>query len=362
MKIWSVFSLVIIFHVAVIGLLLIQPGCQSQPSAKPDPGITAPATTEPYQDPDQPAQLDSAFNAGMTSSTSRTSSSRNLSAPTRPEGGTRTAPDTGVLQPVLEPVQDELSLPSVQREYTVKSGETLSGIAKREGVSLDALLAANGLKKSSVIYVGQVLMIPAAGKAEADASVEIEHSGREVVVARGDTLSSIAARNGTTVKALKALNGMTSDTIFVGQRLAVPESGGVRTPTTTSSTRVTSTPVTSGGGTTYTVQAGDTPSGIARRFGVSAPELMAANNISDPRKLYVGRTLVIPSSGTSQPVSTTQATTPQRTQPVQPRPVQQEVVPEPTSEDPMSVLEALADEDLPFVEVEAVEDGSQPNN
>ncbi|MEX0326721.1 MAG: LysM peptidoglycan-binding domain-containing protein [Puniceicoccaceae bacterium] len=361
MKIWSVFSLVIIFHLAVIGLLLIQPGCQSQPAERPDPGMTAPATSEAYTAPQEPAEIDSAFNAGLPSTTTtRTSSSRNLSAPTRPEGGTRSAPDTGVLQPVLEPVQDELSVPPVQSEYTVKPGDTLSGIARREGVSLDSLLAANGLSKSSVIYVGQVLMIPASRPAEADASVEVEHSGREVVVARGDTLSSIAARNGTTVKALKALNGLTSDTIFVGQRLAVPESGSapVYTPPATSGTRSTS----SSSGQSYTVQPGDTPSGIARRFGVSTPELMAANDISDPRKLYVGKTLVIPSSGSSQPVASPPPQTMARpTQPVTTT-VDEAPLPEPTEEDPMSVLEALEDEDLPFVEVEAVEDGSQPNN
>jgi hypothetical protein len=53
MKILSVFSLVIVFHLAVIGLLLFQPGCQSQPSAKPDPSLTAPAgspAAAPYRE------------------------------------------------------------------------------------------------------------------------------------------------------------------------------------------------------------------------------------------------------------------------------------------------------------------------
>jgi LysM repeat protein len=267
-----------------------------------------------------------------------------------------------LLEPVLEPVRDDLSVPSVQSEYTVKKGDTLSGIAKREGVSLSALLSANGLSKSSVIYVGQVLMVPAAREAEMDISAEVEHSGKEVVVARGDTLSSIAARTGTSVKTLKALNGLTSDTIFVGQKLAVPESATVAsTPTRT--TRVTETPVSRSGQTTYTVEPGDTPSGIARRFGISAPDLMAANNISDPRKLYVGKELVIPSSGgtSSQSRQTTQPTyTQPQSPPVTPAPV--EAMPEPSEEDPMSLLEALEDEDLPFVEVEAVNEGSQPGN
>jgi LysM repeat protein len=247
----------------------------------------------------------------------------------------------------------------------VRKGDTLSGIARREGVSLKELLSANGLSKSSVIYVGQVLLIPESSPAEVDASLELEHSGKEVVVARGDTLSSIAARTGTTVNILKRLNGLTNDTIYVGQRLAVPESANVAaSPAPARSSTTVSTGGT--GGSTYTVQPGDTPSGIARRFGVSTPALMAANDISDPRKLYVGKTLVIPSGG-ADPAPVTPA--PVQSQPVtsspEPRPVTtpaEEALPEPTEDDPMSVLEALEDEDLPFVEVEAVEEETEPGN
>ena len=112
MKILSVFSLVIVFHAVVIGLLLIQPGCQSQPADTPTPTETvAPATTS-YTEPSQAQQLDSAFNSGIATSTARPG----LSAPTRPEGTSRTTPDTSLLTPVLEPVQEELSLPTIQSE------------------------------------------------------------------------------------------------------------------------------------------------------------------------------------------------------------------------------------------------------
>lgn len=360
MKIWSVFSLVIVFHLAVIGLLLVQPGCQTQSGEKPQPEMTAPQSGSPLAEPQQTQPLDSAFNAGLTPPPS--AAGRSLSAPTRPVGLTRDEPDTGLLQPVLEPVQDGLNLPSVKREYTVQKGDNLTLIARREGVELMDLLSANGLNRSSTIFVGQKLMIPGGDSSGATESVEIEHSGKQVVVARGDNLSKIAARTGTTVKVLKTINGLTSDTIFVGQKLTLPESASVGTSASVSPTPQTAQVPRSGQGT-YTVQGGDTPGAIARKFGVSTSDLMAANGITDARRLYVGKVLVIPQPGstvttavTSSPVQVQPAErrTQTLTQPTQPVPA------EPTAEDSMSILEALEDEDLPFSEVELVGEGDKP--
>lgn len=356
MKIWSVFSVVILFHVAILGLLLIQPGCQTSKQEAPDPSLTASSRAPAQPAPARETALDPAFNSGIAQPAA--TSGRSLSAPTRPTGTTRTTPDTGVLQPVLEPVQDSLSLPAASREYTVAKGDTLSGIARKQGVSLNDLLAANGLSRSATIYVGQVLLVPAPRSTDQTASPEIEHAGREYVVAKGDTLSGIAARAGVSVKTLKSLNGLTSDTIFVGQKLALPESAGsISTPLSAPPPAAAATPLPVAGGSSYTVKTGDTPSGIARKFGITSAQLMAANNISDPRKLFVGQVLVIPqggSSATSRPDTTrSEPVTTGLTPPSQPPP---------SSEDPMSVLEALEDEDLPFVEVEAVDQPVQPGN
>lgn len=361
MKVWSVFSLVIIFHVVVIGLLLIQPGCQSQPSTAPDPAMTAPSATsgETYVPPAQPDILDPAFNSGVQGATVATG--RQLSAPTRPTGVTRTEPDTGLLTPVLEPVQDELTIAPIDKEYKVQKGDTLTGIARREGVSFADLLAANGLSRSSTIYVGQSLLIPMARPAATNNGPEIEHSARQVVVVKGDTLGKIAARQGTTVSVLKALNGLTSDTIFVGQKLALPEGSGPL-QSLPSSPVVQPTVQPSAGQSSYTVKSGDTPSGIAKRYGISTAQLMSSNGITDPRKLYVGQVLVIP--GANSPSGSTTNSTNIATRQVQPNsaPVTTTITttPEPVADDPMSILEALEDEDLPFVEVEAVEEGPQP--
>jgi LysM repeat protein len=359
MKIWSVFSLVIVFHGVVIGLLLIQPGCQSQSTGRPDLAQTTPQSNVGYQQPSQPEQLDSAFNSGLGTTATRPG----LTSPSRPTGSTRTTADTGMLTPVLNPVQDGLSVPTIQSEYTVKGGDNLTSIARREGVTLNELLKANGLNRSSTIFVGQKLVIPAGNApVETNISAGASRAGKQVVVASGDTLGKIASRAGTSVKILKELNGLSGDTIFIGQKLLLPEGSSVPVNLPSTSVTPTTTTVASGQGT-YVVKSGDTPSGIARKFGVTTSALMAANGMSDPRKMNVGKSLVIPQGGTApapQPVATTNQPVQSRSGSVTTR--MEPVISEPTPDDPMSILEALEDEDIPFAEVEVIDGGNKPGN
>lgn len=95
-----------------------------------------------------------------------------------------------------------------QRKHTVQSGQTLGVIAKRYRVSVTNLAAANGLKKTSNLRVGQVLRVPPKGV---------------VYVYPGQTLTGIAQLNKVSVKALAKENGIRPDaTLRVGQRLALP--------------------------------------------------------------------------------------------------------------------------------------------
>lgn len=290
-----------------------------------------------------------------------------MSSPTRPTTQPRAEPDTGLLQPITDPSRDTFSLPPVSRTYEVQRGDTLTAIANKQGVPLSALLSANGLTRNSVIYVGQSLLIPEVQTGEGPA--EYSSPGQQVVVARGDSLSSIAARHRTTVQAIKSLNGLSNDTIFVGQTLTLPVTGS---PVSTAQAPSTPPSLSSTAGmTSYTVRAGDTPGGIASRHGISARELMALNNISDPRRLSVGQQLIIP--GGSSPTGTT-AAPPQQRQPdpatsaIRPRSETPATPPRGTAtgvrtgQDPMSSLEALEDDDLPFVEVEAIEETTPPQN
>ena len=115
-----------------------------------------------------------------------------------------------------------------------------------------------------------------------------------VTVAAGDTLSGIAARNGVSVSALAAANGISDpDRIGIGTRLTLPGGSGGGSSEATEATTPTSVGG-SAGAASVTVAAGDTLSGIAARNGVSVSALAAANGISDPDRIGIGTRLTLP--------------------------------------------------------------------
>jgi LysM repeat protein len=110
------------------------------------------------------------------------------------------------------------------------------------------------------------------------------------VVTSGDTLFSIALANNTDVETIRRLNNLPDDTIQIGQVLIVPGTGEVQPGETPGVAQPTPTP-----SFIYTVQAGDSLSGIAEQFGVAWQEIAAANNISAPNyTIFPGQKLTIP--------------------------------------------------------------------
>lgn len=95
--------------------------------------------------------------------------------------------------------------------YTVKSGDSLYKIAASYGVTITGLKQANGLY-SDLIIPGQVLKIP----------VKTPTAAGNYTVRRGDTLFGLASKNGITIADLKYTNALSSDTIMVGQVLEIP--------------------------------------------------------------------------------------------------------------------------------------------
>ena len=96
-------------------------------------------------------------------------------------------------------------------EYTVRSGDTLWVLAQRYGTTVDAIKSLNGLT-SNILNIGQVLKIP----------TPTDYNYFEYTVRSGDTLWVLAQRYGTTVAAIKSLNGLTSDLLGIGQVLLIP--------------------------------------------------------------------------------------------------------------------------------------------
>ena len=159
--------------------------------------------------------------------------------------------------------------------YTVKSGDNLSTIANKYGMTTNALATLNGISNPNLIYPGQVLRVADSGAGSTvtkKATTPITSTGTQVYTVRyGDTLSGIASRYGTSTSTLASINGISNPNwIYPGQVLKL--SGG-------SSTRV------------YTVRSGDTLSGIASRLGTSWTALKAENGIANANLIYPGQTL-----------------------------------------------------------------------
>ncbi len=155
--------------------------------------------------------------------------------------------------------------------YIVARGDTLKSLAIRFGTSVNTLLSLNGnITNANVIYEGQRLVVPSGRAVPGNPPP----SGGPVYYAkRGDTLRIIAAKFGTTVDTLLRLNPQITNPniIYVGQAITVPA-----------------------GSSTYVVQRGDTLRIIANKFGTTVDALLALNpKITNPNIIYVGQVITI---------------------------------------------------------------------
>lgn len=108
-----------------------------------------------------------------------------------------------------------------ETRHTVVAGDTVSGIASRFGVRTEDVLALNGLAWDSVIHPGQELVVRAAAPTTAPAPAPAPAASHTVVA--GDTISGIAERHEVSVESILAANGLQwSSIIYPGQTLALP--------------------------------------------------------------------------------------------------------------------------------------------
>ncbi|WLR53020.1 LysM peptidoglycan-binding domain-containing protein [Bacillus tianshenii] len=162
------------------------------------------------------------------------------------------------------------------KTYTVQRGDTLWKISKQFSVSVSTLRTLNGIH-SDMLYVGDKL---------------IYADDTRYIVKKGDTLWTIAAATGTTATKLKQANRLSSQALFVGQVLNLPQKQ--------SSGQTFDKEVKPTTGRTYIVQKGDTLWKISQQFNTTVSEIKQTNHLTSDA-LYVGHTLVIPSSSVSTP-------------------------------------------------------------
>lgn len=176
--------------------------------------------------------------------------------------------------------------------YTVKSGDSLWIIAKRYNVGTNEIANANGMNRDATLKVGQKLVIPVKANNNISASNPTVEGGF-YTIAKGDTLSEIAMRFKVPVDALKRANNLQGNNIIAGKKIIIPGVNSEQIAQKSSVVRSTPMFSSSSKEGGYHVQNGDSLSVIANRFGVSVADLMTWNNMSDAKKLRAGQTLIV---------------------------------------------------------------------
>ena len=305
MKVSKIFGCVIGLHLGVIAMLLVQPGCRTKqpPTRTYSQERTSGGLIEAIGQ-GSGSGLDSAFNAGFDDGSAAPDdndfSEFDAITPVAPlSDGGQTVPVAG---------------PSFET-YTVKKGDNLWTIARRSNVSLNELYAANGLNTTSILSIGQQLQIPVEGSTATVTApspdtyqpTSFNQGSTEYMVKRGDSLSKIANQFDTSVRAIKAANGLSSDLIRVGDKLVVPVSSSstgtssamTAAPSDSISSSSTAPSFSASGARTHTVKSGEYPGKIASQYDMTTDELLALNGITDPRKLQVGKVLKVSGSSST---------------------------------------------------------------
>lgn len=181
--------------------------------------------------------------------------------------------------------------------YTVKSGDTLSGIASRYNTTVNQIVSLNQLSNPNLIYVGQVLKLKNSQTTNSSSSSSSSTAATTVgtyTVKAGDTLSAIASRYSTSSSTLASLNSLSNpNLIYVGQVLKVSSNASTSSSTSSSANSTVTTAAS------YTVKAGDTLSAIAAKYGTTYQALASANSISNPNDIYVGQVIKVSATATA---------------------------------------------------------------
>lgn len=197
---------------------------------------------------------------------------------------------------------------AVPDQYTVQSGDTLSGIASRYNLGMDYIANVNGINRNTGLRVGQKLQltgdapedkpeVKASAKAEAKTVSKNDKPAAGLMpdmhtVKSGETLTSIAQKYKLQLAYLADLNDLSrTSTVRIGQKLKIagdlPEIEKTAAP-------AKSAPVSARSTESYTVKSGESLNSIASRAGLSVAELADMNNLSARAGLRVGQKIQLP--------------------------------------------------------------------
>ena len=171
---------------------------------------------------------------------------------------------------VVRAVLDYIGLGNNEGYYIVQKGDSLYSIAQKNGITVDMLKEENNLT-SNLLNIGQKLKIP---------KIQNSNSNNKYIVQKGDSLYSIAQKNGITVDMLKEENNLTSNLLNIGQQLKIPNIQN------------------SNSNNIYIVKSGDNLYSISKKYNITQKDLMDYNNLTS-NLLTIGQQLKIPKNNSN---------------------------------------------------------------
>lgn len=189
--------------------------------------------------------------------------------------------------------------------YKVKPGDYIAKIAANHGITLSALMKANGLK-NDLIFAGQTLKIPGSSTTVTHVSSNKNNSPKPATskkattytVKSGDYVGKIAAAFNVSIASIEKNNNIKNHVIYVGQKLKINGSSTKPASNNTKPATPSKTPTAPSNAKKYTVVSGDTLSVIAHKFGITITQLKSWNGLTSDM-IRVGQVLAVKNSGTT---------------------------------------------------------------